>query len=757
MDKKFYSYFTKGIAGVTALVAWSCSDDPETNGPALSEGDEVVFSIVDDKAESRTMYSDDWNHNTDKGQALYWGNYLDTEMLDKTSDNVRVFCGQAAVTAADYKITASSQSSIAASINKINASGIQWGKQGTAHNFYAFYPASKASENLISGDNMINAEVTNGQSPIKYRAVLGGLDDNATHVVSENALQALEDKDKYGPSKTIDNTGTIVTYGQPDMTAAIMVAKTPVSAADYGQPVKLKFDVLADVLDITVNGPTEPNHLNAGSKREYIKIKSIEIRSTTGKTICGKFDLNMETGEVANITNGVDRIQLQTAQVTAGDTHYPTLYYRGNASGKKFDQLRVRAFLIPGALKNMSDLEIVISTDCGEYTKPLSDEKGDYASGMIHCVAMPYFDQPGTEFKFGSWISQLDPDIFVNELSLPGTWYSYSASAGSVKYQDLTYQQQFDAGIRAFQFHCGISASRNSGTFNYSAPYLNGTNKNVSLESVLTTLGKMISTTEEFCVVNIGMAGNDDVFSIGINPSDCDGNWLQKIAEVVNANPHVYKTEITPNTTIGEVKGQIIVHINTNNSANEKLNGSCDALISRWMNTAGKTPQTIAMKWGTWVAPSPVDTELRWCFTEADNVGPNGYATLDERKSAIENLGKESYVNYKNEKHNTWYFCAIGGYLINNTTTGAQNLAAALNPFTLQVLSNPTRQACPMGQVMMNYAGSEAYKSPDLIRTIINNNNAFVLNKKGDASATRDVKENTNSNFTNSTQGNSIK
>ena len=80
-----------------------------------------------------------------------------------------------------------------------------------------------------------------------------------------------------------------VIYGQPDMSAAIMYAKTSTAVKDgytlakYGQPVPLNFNVLADVIDITLNGPVTPNNLGGNAtkpeKAEFINVQTVTLEA----------------------------------------------------------------------------------------------------------------------------------------------------------------------------------------------------------------------------------------------------------------------------------------------------------------------------------------------------------------------------------------------------------------------------------------------------------------------------------------------
>ena len=114
--------------------------------------------------------------------------------------------------------------------------------------------------------------------------------------------------------------------------------------------------------------------------------------------------------------------------------------------------------------------------------------------------------------------------------------------------------------------------------------------------------------------------------------------------------------------------------------------------------------------------------------------------------------------NYAGGLHRTFYESAIGGYTGGaNSPTAAdcQDCAQQLNTFALSRITNPTRQAVPLGLVFMNYVipptGEEStYNSAALIRAIINNNKAFILNRRS-SQDTPAVENNVNSHFNNNT------
>lgn len=743
-SKNMRKYFKLAILG-PALLAVSCAQEDLPTGPVASQGEDVQFFVADNG--TRTMYQDDWD--AENAQSLYWGNYISTNQ-----DKIRVFCANASSQIGTYTVTPKeADSNVAGSVTKEGEKGVQWGAQGTAHTFYAFYPAERCGSGYTQGTNVISAEVTPAQSPATYRTITAG------DVTEGDAATIFR---KINANTEQDATRRTVTYGQPDMSAALMMAKTETQTTDFGQPVALHFNVVADVLDLTINGPVVPNTLNGkGQQADFISIHSVEVKSKSGKAISGNFNINLDgittngnylTVRNNQITNGNDYVLIQTSD--AAGTLYPRLNVRSNDPGKdniNLDQLRLRAFLIPGQVTDLSDLQIIVETDCGTYTQDLNTQT--MATGQIHRVKLKYFRTEGQPIDYGSWIAQLDPNIFLTELSIPGSWYSYSfGDTDDKKYQTLNLQQQYTAGVRAFQLHCGISqrvsdVSWGNVTYTFSAPYLNE-HPDISLESVLNNIGSyMQGHPKEFCVVQIGMAGN----SGALLNDQTESQWLGKIAEVVNNNQYVYNKIIDPNTTIQDVISsgrRIIVKINTNNTTNETAT-QINALCSRWEENSAITPSTISLKWGGPIAPNALST-LKWCYTEADHVGTGegAYATLDQRKSAIDALVTLSRNEYISGEHDTWFETAIGGYLDTTTGNQPQALASALNPYLLQVLSDPTREACPMGLVLFNFVGNDTYVGNNLIARIVKNNRSFTLRKKGSTS-TQSAADKTNSSFKN--------
>lgn len=887
-----------------------CSDDVKNPAPAPGKtGDDVVFKFPDE-AKSRTMYGDIWyGKDGDKYNAneLHWGNYITT-----MTEQIRIYCRESVGNAAVYNVKPQDGTPSNTSIDVTKAvsdQAIQWGKQGIAYNFYAFYPASQSSEAFVGDDpssHVIQAQVLNGQVPPMYMTG------------STSGPETASELETINKNNTPDEAHRTHIYAMPDMEAAIMMAKTTVDcAADpskFGQPVSLDFNVLADVLDITINGPITPNLLNGNGNpsREFIQIRGVDITGPEGVALAGTFKLNMDMTDDED-AQGNKRITpvtaVSTVQVaTVNKGLYPTLFIRSDkdvTNTSILDQLHIRAFLMPGQITDLSQLKITVRTDCGVYDQQLESDPGSMPiTGKIYPIKLPHFNEEGQTFNYAAWMGQLDKNIYVTELSIPGAWHASNPVNQGTASADL--QTLYDKGIRAFEVHtangktvkkyrdltqnldvkatdteffpdhlnqsessasakaqttpvvdestatnvtstsrdiksepCNVVVTKTV-TYDLKPRYslrlyrtrnVSAEDENNSLSDALIALGEKMNS-EAFMFFEFGMDGEQQItlplrtvtetytqiyenqvlsgtqskqfwasswgnatwdysgFTLDeskatVTPSysydkslSIDGTeaWpvaiescLARLQTVTNAHTgesFLFQGPFTTNTTLGDVRGQVLVKVNTNGTENEDRgwwSTETPALFSRWVAASASEVRTINAQWGAPIAPTPLDessTALHWCYSELDNVG--NASLLADRKTAINSYLTQAYNNYKDGLHRTFFLMSIGGYYKNWNATGCKNLAKELNPYMVEALTDPTKQNCPFGIVFMNYAipptGEEAtYRSDELIRTVINNNSAFIMNRRPSSeSEPTSVKEKTNSSF-NSNPNNPLK
>lgn len=532
----------KWAIALAPFVLAGCSDniDLGQNTHYATQGDDVQFAVskAQSKDKTRTMYDDDWEHVLNQnGQGLIWGNYNSSK-----GDTISIYCPTNTTRGfAKYAISPRTEGdkSYAQAVVKTSEIGVQWASKGE-HTFYAFYPADKASESLKDGISVITATVDNNQSPVMYKEK-ANTGDNMEDIESFKTYNNRE----FNGSSALPTPRSI--YGMPNMEAAVMAANTKMGVDEFGAKVPLQFNVLADVLDITFNGPATPNTLGGnaneqnptGTPRPYIQIQSVTIDVVkiegdkveeypidNATPITGSFNLDLAavsqrvgdtfvdgTGTLVDKKSivGTSTIHMTTAlpESDGSGIGYPTLFVRGGSTAAKdLDHLRLRAFLIPGQITkdNLSNLRIHIQTDCGEFYQMLNTDE-NFATGKLYPVKLGYFKTAGADFNLSKWIGQLNPKIYISELSIPGAWHAANTDyQGSVSLQDM-----YNAGIRAFEVHTkngpilrkngdmGVEFNIDESEENFEQPFTYPSRTTVTLENITGASGSgTVSTGQSY-------------------------------------------------------------------------------------------------------------------------------------------------------------------------------------------------------------------------------------------------------------------
>ena len=350
----------------------------------------------------------------------------------------------------------------------------------------------------------------------------------------------------------------------------------------------------------------------------------------------------------------------------------------------------------------------------------------------------------------------------MSELSIPGSKFSIlsEANRASRVYQNYDIDKQFEDGVRAFIFQTSTIGHWGWG-FNYDGLYVVCEDKNKPVMKLSEAIGKIASHLDycegvgkknEFAFVML-------TYSSGDKPvlDDNEQYWIEKLRDEVNkiagtAANRIYTHEITPSTTIDDVKGKIILKANYNsNNMISGYTGSVPMMFTYWGSATGPDGYQEAnggmpMDWGVPVWYENSNAALRWYYQEVTSVGNGQEATTQEKKDGIKNLFVKSVDLYKNDiSHKTWFMNDLGGYYsdsgdINGRGTGIEALAIDMNQMGVKELQDRTENA-GLGLVFMNFADKQSnsgakYKSDWLIQTLIDNNFKFALRKKGSTTTT---------------------
>lgn len=704
------------IAGIALTAMFSgCADenlDNTVKNPVKS-GEEIMFGsrlsgdadVIEAKPGTRTVYGD----RNENGVPVYWE--------ADGSDEIAIFCNQASQPAShlvNYKITPDeTDRATAATVAKVNTNeaGLQWGDVDTEHRFYAFYPAS---------------------------AVEGSVEEDQTGKITANipvTQQVQEWREGTFESKDPQFKGKKVYFGLPNMDYAYMYAYNAVTPSQVkdGQFIDLQFHNLVTVLDITVQGPSSGT----------ATITNINVDAIEGEEpiLTGDFTCNIrntETGVIGTCEPVGDfNEERGRISIPCYDKKTGQFIQLG-----KDELLNVKAYIIPQDKNTVTKrtLRVTVSLLNGAPCRKTL-QTADVTPHKINRVILPPLTIGGTNY----WMSSLDPNIYVSELSLPGSKMSYltSANGADIVYQNATIEKQLQDGVRAFIFH---TQRRSNGELRIS---VNGSPLSTTLKGALSEIAKFLKDAEthgkkqETAFVLV-------TYSSG---SGSEQDWMTALQNTVNECAGDYDTyrifdkEMTPDVTLGDVAGQIILKANYNSDDMISGAGTAPLMYTKW-----EVPYYEGGLPMTWGNPNS-NAKLHWLYQEVTSVKDDSRgcghgsaeATKDEKISYIKKIFQESVTAYKNDtSHKTWFMNDLGGYYFYQTEglfwvhtdhEDPEGLATDMNNLGVSELQNRAENA-GLGLVYMNFADKQAdsgakYKSDWLIQTIIDNNFKFALRKKG--------------------------
>lgn len=732
MKKIVYSLFA------AAMVAMSGCQDEVIEEPVIpaETGDEITFgsSLTDVDALTRTIYGDE---PVNGAYPVTW----------EDGDHISIYCPEAAQTKiVKYKITPdSSNPSTSSAVTKVNPdeAGLQWGQEET-HHFSAFYPGDRILESV---GGKLRATIPVNQDPVEWKSESNGVGTTYTGVANTDY--------------------------------AFMWAYNKHDKSD-GSDVALNFKPWVTILDVEINGPA-----NAG---ESIKMSSVQLRSLSGETLNGEFLIDFNPVE-DNVENYPTYEEYGNPNATRSQVSIQL--YANEINGAAFndfitlnhgDKIVVRFYLLPKDVnydtsgEGRNDLQIRVTPfNSAVLTRKLDAQEGTVHGGIlahkVNKVILPSVSQTGPNY----WMSSLDPNIYVTELSLPGSKMSYQTAENvsgrnAVYYQDLSIEEQVTNGIRAFQIQ---TASTNnvewydSGEASDQVLYMTvaGNKTRTRFKEIVAEIATGLKNAEA--------AGKNQEYAfilLTASLSECDNYgplgdrtagklaWMDAIRNELTemkANEETYRLytgEITPTTTIDDVKGHIIIKVNYNdddmgNHLSE--NDQIPAMFAKWgVFDDVSTPFTEtsayainSMRWGT--SHNVNNGTLQWFYHEATSVGYNnngGEETYAQKIGNIEDMWNRSIGYYNsNSDHSMWFLNDLGGCYVNGiyssgeSQDGVSAWTQEVGPYATRLLQNRTEDAT-LGIVLINYANPDNEHSGNLIQTIINNNFNFQLRTSGSSS-----------------------
>ena len=661
---------------------------------------------------------------------------------------------------------------------KTGAAGVQWGTEPNC-DFYAVYPSVADGAFSLASDKA-SVTVKTSVSTVQYLSFKS----------SSTLLQGIP----------YDNN--LKKYG---MNNAIMYACTS-NQQSSATTVDLSFKPFSTVLKFTIptwTGSTTSGLGTAPTGKSVI-VKSITL--TAPKNVFGEFDLQIKSdGTVKPGTEGTSNKVTITPSEQLKWTYNQALEFSVFAIPLPDVPMEGWKVTIDFTTTVTSNNQTQNKDESKTFTFGTSNNK--LLAGYIHNIKVKngFTVDAVWEYAPETWLETIPRNVYISDLSLPGSWY-----ANHTDYQSGSLEDQYKAGIRAFNIDCRLTIKTDTnlnnyatnGKYNDNEAHVDdgtlvlacaGSEKHSTLgwsptitsmttvKSALISLGEMISDKEDEyieVILTVAEKVKDNNYALADHAYFGTNNAkmvLKAIANVLKdseVKTYVYGANdgeaITPNTTLQDVCGKIVVKVNIN-SSETYLKGwdySAPMLVSEGsMATSSDASRYIVpgtfnvmnianMYWSNiYSKPTKATSEsympMKYYYHQAQNTtGANGNPTVDQRKQAIVDILSSSYDIYHKNTHDAMFQIGIGGW-INDGSAGRNGLSQQLKPFLYGIINSmltgepydadgddgslfesKVYAPAPVGAVLMNHSTAGTTDDTQaLIDAIIELNGTYFLNR----------------------------
>ncbi len=618
---------------------------------------------------------------------------------------------------AQYKVSvATATQNYATSLNKTGAVGVQWGQDDTA-DFYSVYPADKAS-------------------------VIGTIFSLTMPNVQRDQVQ-LDNKKAYA-----------------DMNACFMGAVSKEVA--NGSEVNLTYKPLSTAIRFTLHGPSA----SVGQTDSEVIISKVVLKAD--QPIAGDFTVNMntETPTVELGSNTYKEITLYTYYASTG----------GHLALRVGESVELNAFVIPYKELVVNDnwkLEVTTAEGVVYTTSLKGTGNGKLMPGKIHRFKgqLPSLPAPTTEWDPSNWMVNIPRNVYLSEISIPGSWNSLNDDFQDVNGSTeaickAAIDAQYTAGVRAFHIDARWKAEKdpsigydyittkpgkltlgvaNSGdAYNYKDKKLMNS-KNMLFANALKYISSHVQS-KEYMIVFCTLAQD--------SYEEKEGGWMQAVSDACATDNNIIDARtISANTVVGDVLGKVIVIVNCvkDPSTIDNLPEGSKCLFTYTPLELDENRYTT-LPYCTGAIVNCADASLNMYSAQAQimanpmdatkgyTVSGRGYApTLVQRQEKTENILKWSLGNYgkTDYAHCDWLYNGLGGYLCKSggkeVKGSYREVAKKLNLWIdgkiKKMSAHPDASQgqtryFPVGMVLMNYVTDAVYGKPVLL-DILSINNKF--------------------------------
>ena len=663
-----------------ALVLSSCTKD-ETGEENPIGGNEINFGMVD----TRTIYGE---QQSDKSWPVLWSE----------GDQIKIYCAQTPQGSAVYA-TDGDGTSPAANIYSKTDNPLTWNEQrGVDHIFYAIYPAS--DKITVDENGIANFPINRNQKATV--TTTNGYEGDVT-AAADMTNQYMVATTDVNPADLTDGDGTVWLGFKPIMTTLDVV----ITAAN----VKMNTKGSARVTGISIASTMTTN--SAASKENfYYDIAKKEITSN-GATSPGAATEQTEQTFVnlVDADGKASYVDLANGHTLTITVFLPPMSEEVAALLKRKVKVRVHA---------TGNTELVASLKTNDASTDAWTTQ--LAPGSKRKVKLPAIPTDA-QYSGNNWITPLDGDIYVSQMSIPGshdaaTGEEMATIAGDIfaSTQEQTLQTQWDLGVRAFDLRPAIYDAI-IGSTNELWLYHGMTRVSVSWATAMNTLqANLTKNPGEFAIV---LFRHEDESTLGKNTNSDDFNTY--MTNYINANSS-WIVDWKPDLTIDECRGKIILI--------SRFSGSWSyGCFTGWNHDAAGATTTLRNADGSKSATMYVQ----------DYYNPSDHAT--KWNSIQKHLDISKTFHTDAAKVNHWMINHCSGYVGTSTSSTYRSNAAAQNPKLIEYISSDEWEGST-GIMLFDYSGAslsngllggstEVYGDVAL-QTIIDNNYKYRMKRKGE-------------------------
>lgn len=533
----------------TAILLAGCQEnDIVKPKETWHKGDNVEFRV-------RAGYENNGGNDT---RTVYTGKTytIDGKTYERVDwvegDQIRIFCQEAQNPAeghnyADYKIVSHKNEGGKEDygyLERVNPNGsLQWGDPSKKHTFYAFYPSPAQNSQLEMSDNWAKGVVPMEQTPLEITAT-----DGKNYVA------------------------------KPNMNYAFMTAKAVMEPGSSNE-VNLSFKSMVTALELELKGPDQ----------QTVNLTDIRISSDT-ENLTGPFTCDLD--KVA--TDGYPDCTILS---TTDDRHTVNVSLV-DKSGKPFSlsggkTLKVTVFLLP--LDDYKALKISLQTAKGIKSHDLTAN----GSPMIiksHLKNLVQNIQVPSNFTANQWLSHMNSNVLLSQLSIPGTGNSYSYEYSGTGNDTVNFKAQmhdiagqWNLGVRAFEITAGRNADTGVSNFGQGGLIISNNKAPLSntVEEAVREVYKMLTANpNEFAMMiisyqpKVGRDGNQFITDFM--------TWYNNLDIHTGKHTALFR----PGLSIGDVRGKMMFILRPS-SVDEQL------LSETTLNAIANEDFLVVDGWGT--------------------------------------------------------------------------------------------------------------------------------------------------------------